>query len=90
MFIHGSCLNVSQTLFAQISIFVLHNSFEEKTPGYLLLKVLRCFVEVDMYASLQVHTDQTIAAGRNQVTRFYGLLTVSAQSFPTEPQHILQ
>ena len=35
-----------------------------------------------MYAALQLHTDETIAAGREQVTRFYKLLGVSLYFFP--------
>ena len=67
--------------FVQISVFVLHNLFEGKTSGYLLLKVLRCYVEIDMYASFQVHTEHTIAAGQQQVTQFYLLLAVCFNIF---------
>jgi hypothetical protein len=37
-----------------------------------------------MYASLQVHTDETISAGRDQVTRFYKVLGVSFQFVPPQ------
>lgn len=60
----------------QISVFILHHLFEEKTTGYLLLKVLRCYIEVDMYAGFQLHTNETIQAGKQQVARFYKLLKV--------------
>jgi hypothetical protein len=62
--------------YVQISIFVLHNLFEERTAGYLLLKLLRCYIEIDTYASFQVHTESTIADGQEQVSRFYKLLKV--------------
>lgn len=58
-------------------MFVLHNIFEEGTPGYLLLKALRSHIEVDIYASLQVHTEATIASGREKLAYFYKLMEVS-------------
>lgn len=60
----------------QISVFILHHLFEEKTAGYLLLKLLRCYIEIDMYAGFQLHTDQTIQDGKWHVARFYKLLKV--------------
>ncbi|KAF9784401.1 hypothetical protein BJ322DRAFT_1194914 [Thelephora terrestris] len=59
---------------SKISMFVLHNIFEEGTSGYLLLKALRCYIEVDIYASLEVHTEATIASGREKLTQFYGFI----------------
>ena len=61
----------------QISVFVLHNVFQEGTAGYLLLKALWCYIEVDIYASLEVHTEETIASGRGKLTHFYELMAVS-------------
>lgn len=66
--------------YTQISMFVLHNIFKEGTPGYLLLKALRCYIEVDLYASLEVHTEATIASGRKKLTRFYKLIEASPLS----------
>jgi hypothetical protein len=34
-------------------------------------------MEIDMYASFQLHTDETIKEGWSHVTRFYKLLQVS-------------
>ena len=48
--------------------------------GYLLLKALRCHIEVDIYAGLEVHTEKTIALGREKLTHFYELLNVSPSS----------
>ena len=61
----------------QIAVFVMHNLFLETTPEYCLLRALRCFVEVDLYASFEVHTDQTIVAGRQKLAQFYELIKVS-------------
>jgi hypothetical protein len=51
--------------------------FEEETPGYLLLKALRSHIEVDIYASFEVHTEETIASGRERLAKFYELMGVS-------------
>jgi hypothetical protein len=51
--------------------------FEEGTAGYLLIKALRCHIEVDIYASLEVHTEETIASGREKLTHFYESMSVS-------------
>jgi hypothetical protein len=51
--------------------------FEEGTTGYLLLKALRKHIEVDVYASFEVHTERTIASGRERLTKFYELMGVS-------------
>ena len=48
--------------------------------GFLLLKLLRSYLELDMYASLTVHTDVTIAEGRNELLRFGEVLQVSVKS----------
>jgi hypothetical protein len=44
---------------------------------YLLLRCIRQYVNVDMYAALEVHTSETIAAGREAVKEFTQLLDVS-------------
>ena len=59
----------------------MHNLFQENKPEYCLLKALRCHVEVDLYASLEVHTDQTIMAGREKVAQFYELIKVGLVFF---------
>lgn len=51
--------------------------FEEGSVEYLLLKALRCHIEVDIYVSLEVHTEKTIACGREKLTHFYELINVS-------------
>ncbi|TFK66709.1 hypothetical protein BDN72DRAFT_131967 [Pluteus cervinus] len=53
-------------------LFAAHNILtEEHTPaGYLLLKTLRSYINLDSYAAMRVHTEKTIAAGREEVKRF--------------------
>jgi hypothetical protein len=59
-------------------IFVVQHLFNktEHPNDYLLLQVFRSFLEIDMYASMTVHTEETIAKGRQEVEKFAGLLKV--------------
>jgi hypothetical protein len=73
----------------------LHNIFtKEKTArGYLLLKLMRSYLELDMYASLTVHTESTIKKGREELLTFEKLLHVHVESnsfIPHETQEISQ
>jgi hypothetical protein len=61
----------------------MHNAFPENKPEYYLLKALRCYVEIDLYAGLEVHTDRTIMAGREKVAQFYELMKVSPVELPS-------
>lgn len=45
--------------------------------GHLLLRCIRYYIEFDTYASLEVHTEHTIAAGRLAVQKFSGIMAVS-------------
>jgi hypothetical protein len=80
VFLYVASLVEMAKVSGQISVFVLHNIFEEGTTGYLLLKALRCHIEVDIYASLEVHTETTIALGREKLTHFYEFIAVSSLS----------
>ena len=62
----------------QMTIFATHNIItnSEHPGGYLLLKVLRSYIALDMYAALEVHTAVTIAAGRKELLRFSKALKV--------------
>ncbi|KAG1856505.1 hypothetical protein C8R48DRAFT_749127 [Suillus tomentosus] len=46
----------------------------ESKLGYLLLRCIHHFVMFDMYAALEVHTEDTIAAGRETLREFSTLL----------------
>ncbi|KAG1826427.1 hypothetical protein EV424DRAFT_1600316 [Suillus variegatus] len=46
----------------------------ESKLGYLLLRCIRHFVMFDMYAALEVHTEDTITAGRETLREFSTLL----------------
>ncbi|KAG1840639.1 hypothetical protein F4604DRAFT_1598758 [Suillus subluteus] len=51
--------------------------------GHLLLRCIRHYIEFDIYASLEVHTEHTIAAGRLAVQKFSEIMAeYIAQSQP--------
>ncbi|KAG1850262.1 hypothetical protein C8R48DRAFT_778238 [Suillus tomentosus] len=62
---------ISKACFLMV-IFAAHAIVtEDECPlGYLLLRCIRLFLEVDMYAALEVHTTDTIHAGRHVVQAF--------------------
>ncbi|EDR00662.1 uncharacterized protein LACBIDRAFT_313195 [Laccaria bicolor S238N-H82] len=56
--------------------FVAHNILTESASpeGFRLLKCARAYLNVDMYAALEVQTSETIAAGRREVAYFSKVL----------------
>ncbi|KAJ7509461.1 hypothetical protein B0H11DRAFT_2168801 [Mycena galericulata] len=54
---------------AKMMLFAAHNVLVDK-PGILLLRILRSFLELNMYVSLEVHTSETIVAGRDELLIF--------------------
>lgn len=51
---------------------------EQASPlGYLLLRTLRRFILVDMYAALEVQTDETISWGLQALKEYGELLKAS-------------
>ena len=62
-------------------IFASHHVLTQANcpNGFLLLKLLRSYVELDMYASLTVHTDVTLKLGKEEFLCFNEILRVSAQ-----------
>jgi hypothetical protein len=67
----------------QVLIFASHHILTQvQCPiGFLLLKLLRSYLELDMYASLTVHTDVTIALAKEELLRFNDVLQVSELKF---------
>ncbi|KAG1862822.1 hypothetical protein DFJ58DRAFT_715227 [Suillus subalutaceus] len=63
------------SVYEDISKMVIHATHailtkDECPLGYLLLRCIRLFLELDMYAALQVHTTETISAGRHAIQAF--------------------
>ncbi|KAG2155790.1 uncharacterized protein EDB93DRAFT_1262085 [Suillus bovinus] len=61
---------------SKLIIFAAHDVIDRGTHTlpYLLLRCIREYVNIDMYAALEVHTSETIAAGCLAITEFTQLL----------------
>jgi len=59
-------------------IFTSHNVLTQQASplGYLLLRCLRAYLDLTMWESLEVHTEDTIASGRQAVSQLGKLITV--------------
>ena len=57
----------------------MHSLLEESesSEGYLLLRVLHSYLILDTYAAMEVHTTETIEAGRKELAQFESLMNVS-------------
>ncbi|KAJ7360797.1 hypothetical protein DFH08DRAFT_921182 [Mycena albidolilacea] len=57
---------------AKMMVFAAHNILTAETDkiGVLLLACIRSYLELDMYAGLELHTADTIADGRRQLQKF--------------------
>jgi hypothetical protein len=64
----------------QMIIFAAQNVLKRASSGlgYLLLRCIRHYVDFDMYAALDVHTEDTISAGRQALSEFSTLMDVSS------------
>lgn len=58
----------------------MRNTFEDDEKGQLLLRCVRAYVELDLLASLEVHTEETIRYGRKVAVKFMKLANVSRPS----------
>ncbi|KAF9490004.1 hypothetical protein BDN71DRAFT_1525388 [Pleurotus eryngii] len=67
---------------SKIILFACHNILtkEEDEVGYLLLRCLRAYMNMRMYAGLRLHTEETISAGREAVEEFSALLQYIEES----------
>jgi len=61
-----------------MSPFITHQVLTKKDSpfGYLLLQCIRTFQILDMYLTLEVHTEVTIAAGRCELQKLAKLMQV--------------
>ncbi|KAG2751664.1 hypothetical protein P692DRAFT_201838757 [Suillus brevipes Sb2] len=61
---------------SKMIVYATHNILTEADCplGYLLLRCVRLYLELDMYASLEVHTTETISSGRHTHLAFAALL----------------
>ncbi|KAG1833209.1 hypothetical protein F4604DRAFT_2019034, partial [Suillus subluteus] len=61
---------------SKLIVFAAHDVIDRTSHAlpYLLLRCIRQYVNVDMYAALKVHTSETIAEGRRAIQEFTRLL----------------
>ncbi|KAG2111377.1 hypothetical protein BD769DRAFT_1392097 [Suillus cothurnatus] len=52
--------------------------------SYLLLCCIRCYVDLKIYAALEVHTEDTIAAGRDALSQFSMLMDLYIEKLQPE------
>ena len=58
-------------------VFAAHNVIPQSdTEGWQLMCCLRSFSILDLLLAFEVHTDESIAAGREEVSKFGDLLKV--------------
>ncbi|KAF7424448.1 hypothetical protein PC9H_009755 [Pleurotus ostreatus] len=64
---------------SKLILFASYNILTKNVDatGYLLLRCLRAYINMRMYAGMQVHTDDTITAGREAVEVFSVLIKAS-------------
>src|SRR6266567_693481 len=69
---------LTQKLIFQIVIYGAQNILTEETSpeGFLVLKIIHSYLELDMYASLTFHTETTLATGRKELQRYSDLIKV--------------
>ncbi|KAK7036852.1 hypothetical protein R3P38DRAFT_2770922 [Favolaschia claudopus] len=58
---------------AKMMVYASHDVLTDKA-GFLLLQCLRSYLEVDLYVGLELHTAETIAAGRRHLQKFDRLM----------------
>ncbi|KAG1726527.1 uncharacterized protein EDB91DRAFT_1239637 [Suillus paluster] len=63
---------------SKLIVFAAHNVFQRDVDPhvYLLLRCIRSYVELNTYASLEVHTKDTIRDGQNTLSKFAELMDV--------------
>ncbi|KAK0504193.1 hypothetical protein EDD18DRAFT_1345071 [Armillaria luteobubalina] len=73
-------------------IFIAHNILtKERDPvGYILLRVLRVYMELDMYASFSLHTSSSLQAGRARLPILAALIAEYEKASREEYEKIKQ
>jgi len=49
---------------------------ENSEEGYFVLRIIRSYLELDMYASLIIHMETTLAAGQEELQHYGELIKV--------------
>uniref|UniRef100_A0A8H8CLW5 Uncharacterized protein n=1 Tax=Psilocybe cubensis TaxID=181762 RepID=A0A8H8CLW5_PSICU len=67
---------------AKIICYASHNVLEKSDRGYCLLKLMRSFVELDMYSSLIIHSSTTLHGLQKELAKFCSILEEYIQLHP--------
>ncbi|TFK20674.1 hypothetical protein FA15DRAFT_719445, partial [Coprinopsis marcescibilis] len=61
---------------SKILVYATHTLFNSnrKSPGFLLLKLIRSYLMLDMYASLRCHTTETVKGAESELRLFEQIL----------------
>ena len=59
----------------------MRNTFESDEKGQLLLRCIWAYVELDLLASFEVHSESTITYGRLMVEKFMKLANIGRLSY---------
>ncbi|KAG2348732.1 hypothetical protein BDR05DRAFT_972997 [Suillus weaverae] len=75
---------------SKLIVFAVHNVFDcDMDPeAYLLLCCIRSYVEFNMYASLEVHTEDTIKNGQEALSKLTELMDISEKSWNFPKKHL--
>ena len=60
---------------SKMMLYAAHNILTDEL-GLILLEWVRSYMELDMYVGLELHTTETIAAGRQALQNFELLMKV--------------
>jgi hypothetical protein len=61
----------------KMSIFITHDIVSETSPhGQLLLQLLRSFLILDTYTSMEVHTTETLQKGEEELLHYSEIMQV--------------
>ncbi|KAF7378401.1 hypothetical protein MSAN_00266700 [Mycena sanguinolenta] len=75
---------------SKMMLYAVHNILTDRL-GLILLKWVRSYMELDMYVGLEVHTMETIAAGRQELRNFGHLLEArESLIYQRQPIYIAQ
>ncbi|THH28010.1 hypothetical protein EUX98_g6168 [Antrodiella citrinella] len=65
----------------EIIIYASHNVMDESPAGYLLLRLIRSYLTLDVLLSFEVHTEDTIKIGEDELLKFSDLLEAYSESY---------
>jgi len=62
----------------KMSIFITHDIVSDKNSphGHLLLQLLRSFLILDTYTSMEVHTTETLQKGEEELLHYSEIMQV--------------